>query len=44
VVETAIPLWRRAQDGFVEHIGRERWDVLRENLSAAVTAARGDFG
>ena len=42
-VEDAVPLWNRAQTRFVQQLGQKRWRTLRENLSAAVSAARGDF-
>ena len=42
VVKDAVPLWERAQSAFVQQLGEKRWSLLRENLPAAVTAARGD--
>ena len=42
-VEEAVPLWDRAQTRFVQQLGQKRWRILREYLSAAVSAARGDF-
>ena len=42
-VEDAVPLWNRAQTRFVQQLGQKRWRNLRENLSAAVNATRGDF-
>ena len=41
-VKAAVPLWERAQSAFVQQLGQKRWSLLRENLPAAVTAARGD--
>ncbi len=42
-IRHAVPLWNRAQSGFVRQIGQKRWRSLRENLSAAVTAAKGNL-
>jgi len=42
-IDTAVPLWKKAQSSFVTHLGRRRWDLLREDLSAAVLAARSDM-
>ena len=42
-VEDAVPLWNQAQTRFVQQLGQKRWRILRENLSAAVSATRGDF-
>ena len=39
-LEEALSLWERAQARFVKQLGEKRWSILRENLSAAVTAAR----
>lgn len=40
VLERAVPLWERAQTGFVGKIGEERWRSLLDALSAAVSVAR----
>lgn len=40
--KAAVPLWNQAQRGFVRELGPDRWRLLRDGLSAAVTAARRD--
>lgn len=42
VVAAAIPLWDHAQTTFLQQFGRKRWRTMRDSLSAAVTAARGE--
>ncbi len=42
VVGDAVPLWNKAQTLFVRQMGQKKWNLLRENLAAAVGAARGD--
>lgn len=37
----AEPLWRKAQDSFIEQLGRSEWDNLTKELAAAVTIAKG---
>jgi DNA-binding MarR family transcriptional regulator len=41
-IDAAVPLWERAQSSFVRQFGAGRWESLREGLSAAVAAARGE--
>lgn len=41
-VDTAVPLWERAQSSFVDHLGKRRWEELRRSLTVAVTAAKAD--
>jgi DNA-binding MarR family transcriptional regulator len=41
VLEGGVPLWERAQIGFVNQLGQKRWRSLLSNLSAAVIVARG---
>lgn len=40
VLETALPLWERAQGRVVEGLGRRRWQQLLEDLSALVALLR----
>ena len=39
-LEAALPLWRQAQSGMVEALGRFKWGVLMDNLRQTVDAAR----
>lgn len=39
-VTAAVPLWERAQSGFVGQLGEGRWAALRKDLAATVEAAR----
>jgi len=39
-IEEAAPLWQKAQTQFVEHIGGDRWDELRQRMDAVIHAAR----
>ena len=41
-VKDATPLWNRVQTGFVQQLGQKRWRRLREDLSTAVAAAKGE--
>jgi DNA-binding MarR family transcriptional regulator len=38
-LERTVPLWAQAQGRFVERLGAERWDALREALGDAERAA-----
>ena len=40
-VAKAYPLWQKAQHQVVNSLGEERWKVLRQDLSAVVSLARG---
>lgn len=40
VLESALPLWKQAQSGMVEALGRFKWSVLMENLRLTVDATR----
>jgi DNA-binding MarR family transcriptional regulator len=39
-IEEAAPLWQKAQTQFVEHVGGDRWDELRQRMDAVIDAAR----
>ena len=39
-LDKALPLWKEAQNGMVEALGRFHWGVLMDNLRATVDAAR----
>ena len=39
-LDAALPLWKRAQSGMVEALGRFKWGVLMDNLRLTVDAAR----
>ena len=40
-VRKAYPLWQKAQRRVVKSLGEERWQVLRQELSAVVSLTRG---
>ncbi len=40
-VAKAYPLWQKAQHKVVNSLGEERWQVLRQELSAVVSLTRG---
>jgi DNA-binding MarR family transcriptional regulator len=42
-IKKAVPLWARAQSGFAEKLGQNRWRHLQSDLSASVAIARGSF-
>jgi len=37
---SGLPLWQKAQARVVQGLGEERWNTLREGLSAVVSLAR----
>ena len=37
---SGLPLWQKAQTRVVQGLGEERWNALREGLSAVVSLAR----
>lgn len=39
-IEEAAPLWEKAQTHFVQQIGAERWDELRQRMDTVINAAR----
>ncbi len=39
-LEAALPLWKQAQSGMVEALGRFKWGVLMDNLRLTVDATR----
>ncbi len=39
-LEDAMPLWEKAQGGFVDLLGPQRWQDLLSNLSATVAATQ----
>lgn len=40
-VAKAYPLWQKAQHQVVNSLGEERWQILRQELSAVVSLTRG---
>lgn len=36
----AVPYWHRAQSGFVDRLGQDRWQQMQESLADAVAATR----
>lgn len=39
-LDAALPLWKQAQSGMVETLGRFKWGVLMDNLRLTVNATR----
>jgi len=31
-LEKSLPLWKKAQQGFVDHVGKEYWESMRQQL------------
>lgn len=40
LISEALPLWEKAQERFVAHVGQRKWSGMIENLSDAIDAAR----
>lgn len=42
VLDRALPLWDQAQASVVRHMGRGRWDALRQELGTVIAVARAE--